>query len=191
MLGTNGHFPYCQLVIGFLRLIGVLNAALWLGGAVFFTLAAGPAFFSPDMEKLLEARNYPYFSVAIEQIIVARYFQFQIACALVALLHLLAEWFYLGRPARTFSFSVIAALLALVLIGGNLVQPRLKQLHATAYALKVPPAGRAAAAASFRAWSNFSELLNFVVIGGLVVYLWRVTNHSDSMRFSSSVKCRG
>ena len=34
-------------------LVAALNAAVWLGGAVFFTFVAGPAFFSPALEPIL------------------------------------------------------------------------------------------------------------------------------------------
>jgi hypothetical protein len=32
-------------MIGVLRIVGLLNVAIWLGASVFFTLAVGPAFF--------------------------------------------------------------------------------------------------------------------------------------------------
>ena len=36
-----------------LRFIGVMNAALWFGAALFFTFAIAPAFSSPEMKRLL------------------------------------------------------------------------------------------------------------------------------------------
>ena len=36
-----------------IQLVGALNAAVWLGGTVFFTFIAGPAFFSADLEPIL------------------------------------------------------------------------------------------------------------------------------------------
>jgi len=59
-------------VIGFLRCIGLLNAAIWFGAGIFFTFGAGPAIFSSDMQKLLEA-YYPSYSGMIAQIVIARY----------------------------------------------------------------------------------------------------------------------
>jgi uncharacterized membrane protein len=36
-----------------IQLIAALNAAIWLGGAVFFTFIAGPAVFSSELETIL------------------------------------------------------------------------------------------------------------------------------------------
>ena len=35
-----------------LRFIGVLNAAVWLGAALFFTFAVGPAFFTDEVKSM-------------------------------------------------------------------------------------------------------------------------------------------
>jgi hypothetical protein len=168
-----------------------MNAAVWLGAAVFFTAGAGPAFFSTDMETVLGTANYPYYSGAIAEILLARYFHFLAVCAVIAWVHLLAEWLYLGRPARKFSFSLLAVLLALVLAGGTWLQPRLRKLHQTRYALNTQPSERESAAGSFRAWHAVAQLLNLVMVGGLAVYVWRAANPSDAPRFISSVKFRG
>jgi hypothetical protein len=178
-------------VISCLRFIGLLNAAIWLGAAVFFTLGAQFACISPKMEALLKAGNFPFYSVAIEQIIMARYFIFLYLTAAIALLHLLAEWLYMGRPTRKFSLVLLAGLLALVLIGGVWVEPRLKKLHATRYAANMQPDQREAAAKSFRLWQAGSQVIDLAMIAGLVVYVWRIANPSDAPRFISSIKFRG
>jgi Domain of unknown function (DUF4149) len=178
-------------VIGFLRFIGVINAAVWLGGTLFFTVIARPALGSPDMQALLGAGNFPYFSGAVAQLLLARCFHFQITCAVIAWCHLLAEWLYLGRPVRNFSFSLLAALLVCVLLGGYWLQPRLKRLHNLQYAVNVQPASREFAAKSFRVWHAVSQGVNLLMIGGLIIYVWRAANPSDKLRFVSSVKFRG
>jgi hypothetical protein len=168
-----------------------MNAAVWLGAAVFFTFGAGPAFFSPDMQAVLGQKNYPYFSGAIAQVVLARYFRLNLVCAVIALAHLLAEWLYMGRPARKFSLGLLAGLLLLILIGGGALQPHLKTLHVRRYALNALPAARESAARSFRVWHALAQFLNVVMIGGLVIYVWRVTNPRDTLRFVSPVKFRG
>jgi Domain of unknown function (DUF4149) len=178
-------------VIGFLRFIGIINAAIWLGGTVFFALFAEPAFFSPDMHALLEAKNFPYFSGAIAQIVAERYYHFHLICAVIAFLQLLAEWLYLGRPGRKVSFSLLAGLLVLGLFGDHWLQPKLKTLHRTRFLVSAQPAEREAAARSFGAWQMVDHLLELCVIGGLIVYVWRAANPSDTLRFVSSVKFRG
>jgi hypothetical protein len=178
-------------VIAFLRFIGLLNAAVWLGTTVFFTFGARPVSVSSGVEALLGAKNFPYFSGAFEQLVTARYFSVLSLTAVIALLHLMAEWLYMGRPARKFSLALLAGLLTLVLMGGMWVEPRLKKLHTVRYAVNTQPDQRDAAAKSLRLWQAGSQVINLVMIAGLVVYVWRVANPSDAPRFISSVKFRG
>src|SRR5258705_13920872 len=111
-----------------------MNSAVWLGGAVFFTAAIWPSFSSAAMQDALrQPNNFPYFAGAIELALLPRYFHFLIFCAMIALLQVLAEWLYLGRPARKLSFSLLIALLGLALVGGSGLQPMLKALHKTRY----------------------------------------------------------
>ena len=168
-----------------------MNAAIWLGAVVFFTVTAGPACVSPEVGKLLGAKNFPFFSGAFAQLIMARYFVFLSISAMIALLHLLAEWLYMGRPTRKTSMILLAGLLALVLIGGSWLEPHMKQLHTSRYAPVAPPAEREAAAQSFYYWQAGMLTLNVLMLAGLVVYVWRVANPSDAPRFISSVKFRG
>lgn len=175
-------------MIGFLRFVGILNAAVWFGGAVFFTFSAGLAPFSPEMKSLLGANNFPYFSGAIAQIVIARYFHLQLACGLVAVLHLLAEWLYLGKYPRAFQVGLLIGLCSAALAGGCWLQPKLKVLHATKYGINTQPEVREAADRSFRAWHGVSQVLNLLVVGGLATYLWRTANPSDPTRFVSAVK---
>jgi len=179
-------------VIGFLRFIGVMNAAVWLGAAVFFTVGAGPAIFSSDLNAALgHPPNFPYFSGVIAGVVLVRYYYFNLICALVALAHLLGEWLYLGRPGRKFSLGLLLGLLAIVWINGGLLGPHLRQLHTRHYAGNVQPAERLAAGRSFRIWHVVGQFLNTVLIGGLVVRVWRVSNPADDVRFVSSMKFRG
>jgi hypothetical protein len=82
--------------------VGILNAAVWFGTAIFFSFGVGLAPFSQEMKNLLGQANYPYFSGAIAQILIARYLNFQVVCAAVAALHLAAEWLYLGKRPYKF-----------------------------------------------------------------------------------------
>jgi len=168
--------------------VGVLNAAVWLGGAIFFTFGAGLVPFSAEMKDLLGPNNYPYFSGAIAQLFIARYFHFQLVCCVVAVLHLLAEWLYLGRFPRKLQAGLLIGLCSAVLVGGYWLQPKLKALHATKYAVNPRPETREAAGRSFRAWHGVSQVVNLVLVGGLAAYLWRAANPSDPTRYVSAVK---
>jgi hypothetical protein len=180
-------------VIGLLRFIGVINAAVWLGGAFFCLLEIRPSLFSPEMGGLLGASNssfFPYFSGALAQTVIRYCLGFQVVCAVIAWFQLLAEWLYLGRPSRRFSFSVLAGLAVLVLVNSAWLQPRLREFH-TARFRAAQTTEREAAARSYRLWQPVSDALQLFVIGGLLVYIWRVTNPPDPARFVSSVKFRG
>jgi hypothetical protein len=178
-------------VIGFLRFFGVLNAAVWLGGAVYHAVIAHPAMFAEETATLLQPRNFPFFSRALEQILSTRYFHFLIVCSLVALVHLVAEWLYLGRPARKLSFALIILLFSLAFTSSVWLRPKLRSLHYAAYAAGATQAERVRADRSFRTWNTISTTLNFVIIGGLITYLWRTTHPADPPHFITSVKFRG
>lgn len=175
-------------MIGFLRFVGILNAAVWFGTAIFFSFGVGLAPFSHEMKSLLGPNNYPYFSGAIAQILIARYFQFQVACAFVAVLHLLAVWLYLGKRPHKFQAGLLVGLFAVSLLGGYWLQPKMKTLHATKYAVNNRPEVRLAADRSFRAWHGVSQVVNLLVMAGLTIYLWRSANPSDPTRFVSAAK---
>jgi Domain of unknown function (DUF4149) len=180
-------------VIALLRFIGVMNAAVWLGAAVFFVVGASPAISSTETQSLLGQKFFPYFSGAILQIVQTRYFHLHLACSVVAVLHFLGEYLYLGRRVEKFSVALLIGLLTLSVLGGSWLQPKLQKLHATRYLAdaRVTPEERQNAAKAFNFWRGVSQLLNFMMIGGLVVYVWSVANPSDAPRFVSAGKFRG
>lgn len=173
-----------------LRFIGITNAAVWLGASVFFVAAARPAFSSQEMESLLGLKNFPYFSGAIVQIVLTRFFSLQLACGLVAVLHFVAEYLYLGRRLEKFSVGLLAILVGFSVFGSSWLGPRLHELQETRYR-NPAVAEREKAAKTFRFWNGFSQLMNVVTVGGLIIYVWRVTNPPDSPRFVSAGKFRG
>jgi hypothetical protein len=190
-LGTRSLFRYAAAVIGFMRFVGVLNAAVWLGAAIFYTIATGPAMESADMQRLVGANSFSYFSTAIGQILMARMFRFHAACGAIALLHLAAERLYLGRPARKFWLGLLAGLFVLGLAGSVWICPSLDRFNQAQYAVNYRAEQRQAAAKSFRLWHGVVQAINVLIIGGLGVYLWRVTNPTDAPRFVSAIKFRG
>jgi hypothetical protein len=68
--GTSPHIDVSTI----LRAIGLLNLSIWFGAGIYFTVSAGPAAFSQDMKDLLGPTNYPYFSGAIAQLMIGRFF---------------------------------------------------------------------------------------------------------------------
>jgi hypothetical protein len=178
-------------VIGFLRFLGILNAGVWLGAAIFVTVGAAPAIFSQEMKDLLGAKYYPSFSGSIAQIVIARYFRLQVICCFLALVHVLAEWLYCGKTPRKLRLSLLIGLVSVSLVGDYGFQPKIKELHHVKYSPAATPAQREAAAQSLRAWHGLSQSVNLLMLVGLTVYLWRLTNPPDEPRFLNAAKIRG
>jgi succinate dehydrogenase hydrophobic anchor subunit len=168
-----------------------MNAAVWLGTAIFFTFGAEPACFSTDMRAALQLpAGQSYFPGAISGVVMGHYYGLMMACAVVALLHFLAEWVYLGRPRRKFSFGLVAALFVLTLIGSRAVEPSLVHFNSKHYRA-AQPAERESAGKNFRILRVTGIALNVLIIGGLVVYVSRVSSPSDTLRFMRPVQFRG
>ncbi len=165
--------------------MGILNAAVWCGSAIF--LAVGlPAVFSPGLKQLLTAPGVGFAAEAL----VARFFVVQYWCGAIALAHLAAEWLYAGRPARSVNLGLVMGLLAVALVGGLWVQPRMQQLHKLHYF--GPSADqRERAGKTFALWHGAWESISLLVIGGLIVYLWRVSAPTEHQRSGNFSKIRG
>src|SRR5580700_399780 len=129
-----------------------------------------PAVFSPELKKLLTEPGVGFAAEAV----VARFFVLQYWCGAIALAHLLAEWIYCGRPVRRFNLALVLGLLALALAGGLWAQPKMRTLHEVKYFGKTPEQ-QAQAGKAFALWHGAAESVNLLVIGGLIIYLWRVS----------------
>jgi hypothetical protein len=175
-------------VILLLRFIGVVNAAVWFGAAAFFTFAVAPTFFTPEMKKLLG----DIYGGLVAQLVLERYFMLHYWCGGVALLHLLAEWVYLGKALQRVMLWLLIGILGLGLLGGLWLQPKLKRLHQIKYGRSdlFTSAQKASATRSFRVWHGVSQAMNLLVLGGLVVYYWRTVHPNEGPRFVSATKFR-
>jgi hypothetical protein len=174
-------------VTGFLRFFGLLNAAVWLGGVISFTFALGPAFFSKEMTAIIRV---PYNGIAA-QIIIHRFFILINCCGAIALLHLFLEKLYLGKMVERLTLVALLVAISLGLSGGFLLQPKLKKLHLQKYSAQVSTEIRTGAERSFRIWHGVSQTMNLFMLGGLLVYFWRISNPPGASRFSSAGKFRG
>lgn len=177
-----------------IRFIGILNASIWLGAAVFFTFAAQGTFFSGEIKS---TGLHSFWPGVMAQLFIARYFQLQCICGVVALAHLLAEWVYLGRALHRFTLGLLLGLLLVGMAGSLWLQPKMKALHLIKYSMgpdykPVPMADalRIQAAQSFGRWHAASSIVNLIALGGLVFYLWRVTHPPDNLRFVGAPKFR-
>lgn len=189
MLGTPGGLAYRRPVIGLLRVVGLVNAAVWFGATVFFLWAAEPALTqSPEIRQLLEPRNFPYYSVALAQLVAVRFFHLYILCSVVALLHLTVEWLYLGKYPQRRWLTLVLFLSLAGLLQSFWLQPRLQSLHHGQFSSTATQ--REQDRRTFHTWQSLAHGLNVLLACGLGVYLWRVANPADPMRFVGASKFR-
>lgn len=171
---------------GLLRFVGILNAALWLGAAVFCSTTLLVAMNSREAVALLGTRYFDQVSSGLLQIIFTRLYYLQIICAVVAWAHLAAEWMYLGRLPRRFWLGLLSLLFVVSLVGGLWLCPKLATVHRAWYAAPSP----AAAPHDFRVWNGVFQAVNLLMIGGIGGYFWRITHPQDEPRFVVPSKFR-
>lgn len=170
-------------MINFLRFVGVVNAAIWFGASIF-VLVGVPALFSAQLEEVL---SKPHVGLAA-QALLARFFILQYCCGAIALVHLVAEIFLLGRRPRPGTVGVLAMLITFSLVGGFWFQPRIHDLHFAKYSGAMEK--REQAAKSLALWHGVAQSTNLLVVLGLITYLWRVTGSTETARFASFSKKR-
>ena len=150
-----------------------MNAAVWLGASLFFTFGVAQAVFSPEMKELVK---HPFYPGAIAQILFKRFFYLQYGCATVAIVLYLWETLYRGRKFERFTFGLLVGLLAVALVGGVWLQPKLKTLHQTRYSLSSTEAEKENAAKLFGPLHGASQAVNLFVMLGLFYYFWKLTS---------------
>ncbi len=168
----------------------MLNAAVWLGAAVFCSTALLVAMNSRDTMALLGTQYFGQVSGALTQIIFTRLFSLHILVAILAWLHMIAEWMYLGRIPRRFWVALLTLLFTTSLLGSLWLCPKLTRLQRAQYAPNLVPAIQAAAQRSFNVWEGVFQAVNVLMIGGIAIYFWRVTHLQDEPRFVSPSKFR-
>lgn len=173
--------------------MGLVNAALWLGASVFFTLAVGTAFFS---EKGLAVFGGPqnaaaarYYAGAMAQVVLERYFLMQQICGAIALVHISISWIYTGRPLHRTIISLVLAAFLIGCLEAHWVQPKLHGLHRTMYGFdRVTVAQANQARKSFGLWHGFSQILNLVAVISITGYFWRLNRVESGPRFTTQTK---
>ena len=170
---------YDATVQPFIRFVGIINITVWLGAAVFFTVAAGPAFFSAEMLSFLEER----FARRTAEVIVQRYLLLQQWCAAIALLHVLVEYLYSGRQVDRWCLGLLSVIFLVALIGSYWVLPHTHELHLIMYSVTSTVAQQESARSRFALIHGASYFVNFLIIAGLIYYLWRLTRLGQTTRF--------
>ena len=177
-------------MIGLLRLVGVLNAAVWFGAAIFLTFFVAPTIFSPDLKRHIGEVWQGFIATRLLE----RYFVVQYVCSIIALVHAFAEWIYVGKPLHRPTMIVLATITIFVFAGGLWLQPKMKMLHEVKYGygrgVNTPVEQREQAAKSFGALHGLSSTINLIAVCGLVFYVWRLTAVPNGPRFVPTSKFR-
>ncbi len=193
-MASRGEFSSVNEVIVFLRFLGVINVAVWLGTGVFFTFVVWPAFASDAMLGIFarfgRAAGEAYGTAAFLELL-DRYFLVQAVCASVALFHLAVEWLYTGKPVRKSTLGLIGGLLAMGALGYYVFQPKMKENHVIRYNHANPAADREAAKDAYAIVRGVTQVLNILMIVGTGVYAWRVSRSNPTPRFSSPARFNG
>jgi Domain of unknown function (DUF4149) len=167
-----------------------VNAAIWFGAAIFFTGVVGPAIFSPEMHKLFGETAFSYYAGGVAQIIIRRYLLLQIICGAIALGHLFMEKVALQRQITRFTLALLLILFSLGLCGGFIIYPKMEALRQTMYFGQTPDQ-KQRARATFGAYHGASQVINLVMIGGLLVYLVRLNRPVETRSYGGVSKFRG
>lgn len=157
-----------------------MNAAVWFGGAVFFSFVAAPGLFQPALKRLL----HDYYVGSVAQLLQERYFLFHLVCGGIALLHTLALRLLRHRESQRAVLGVLGGILLLSLIGKFLLLPTMSSLFQAKYSAPTWQQ-RGQAEASFRRWHAASQVLNLFVLGGLGFYLWRMAGAMEENRYAT------
>ena len=174
---------------GFIRFLGIFNIAVWAGGSLFFSFLAGSVFFSPEVIRFTPA---PYNGL-VAQAMLERFFLLHYICGILAISHLLLEWFIKQSvfPKRPVSF--IAILLLLALLGGKLISPKLNVWHQQKYQFQIKTEGNPPmiefkpysketiqnAKLNFSIWHGISQIVNLIMLIMLIYHFWKSLHHSS------------
>jgi len=174
-------------VLFFLRCIGIINAAIWLGAAFFSCIILAPALASESMQAILP----PSHTGRAWQIVLERYFILQYWCGGIAVVHLLAEWLYTGRPLKPWSVYLALSLLGLGLAGGLWLRPKVTRLHLDLYGARSTPQQRENARRPLRNWEGVLQVCQGLAALGLVVHLVQTSAPVGAPRFLNANKFKG
>lgn len=179
------------MVIGLLRFVGLLNAAVWFGTIAFQLFVSEPLSGSAVMERLLGPKSFPYFSAAISQAISSRCYTLFLVCSVIALLHIGAEWLYFGKHPTRSALVLVFGLFLGGLFQSRTLEPRLQRVLVERYSGAVPATQHDRATASFRLLHGVSITFNLILLAGLYQYLWRVANPPGQLRFVGATQPSG
>ncbi len=171
----------------FLRLVGITNAAVWLGAVVFYSLGVAPALSSVEVSRILPS----LYGEAVAHVVLERYFTLHCWCGGIALMHLLLECLYAGKPLRRGVLYLVLILWGWGLLGSFWLQPELRRLHLDRYGVRSTPAQRQRAVQPYRLWQSFFHASNVLANLGVLLYVLHVASPWTPPRFVRGSKFKG
>mgnify|MGYP006101175489 FL=1 len=182
-LGMAPSVPLDRGVPGFLRFMGLFNAAVWVGGSVFFSFLAAPVFFTPEVTAFAPKPA----NGLIAQAVLGRYFMLHIICGTIASLHLLIEWLYNGGGFPKRAIAIVCVLLGLALFGGKFISPKLTVWHQQKHQVQLKSDGGLTmikleadvvqnAERKFAVWHGVSQIVNLAMVTLLIWRFWHLTH---------------
>ncbi len=185
-LGTEVVSSYRPPVITFLRFVGVMNAAVWLGGSAFHLLAVAPFFATPAVRWVLGDVHATGAGLMLWQ----RFYVLQYTCLTVSFLHHIAEWVYIGRPISRATGWMLGTLLVLALLGNLELDRAVVPAHWARGNPRATPEDRARAERGYPLWSTLWLSTNGALGLVVLVFSWRVLTASHGPRFVTQTKFR-
>ena len=185
-LGTGLDLSYGADVISFLRFVGVMNAAVWLGGSAFHLFAAAPFFGSEAVRWLLGDLHASGTGLMLWQ----RFYLLQYLCMGIAWLHLLAEWVYLGRGVSRFNGWVLSAILCIAVTSHAEMSLAVEKAHWNRRNARVTAEERDRAARVYPLWSGVWTATNAVLGLAVLAFSWRTLTASHGPRFMTQTRFR-
>lgn len=173
-------------MITFLRFVGVMNAAVWLGGSAFQLLAVAPFFATPASRWLLGDLH----AGGVGLMLWHRFYTLQYLCLGVSVLHHAAEWVYIGRPMARLNAILLGVILALSLLGDQTLQRAVTPAHWTRGNTHASPQDRARAERVYPLWTTAWEVTNGLLCALVLLNSWRTLTASHGPRFVTQTKFR-
>jgi hypothetical protein len=178
-------------VIAFLRFIGLMNAAVWFGAVVVFAALISPALASPEIVDLFGVARSPMpaaYAGLVGELVIAKFVWIHFICGGVAAVHLLVEWLYTGKAIRTLILYLAMLLITMGLLNGLILYPKMQDLHRTRYNRTVPAEKQLKAATMFSGLRQATEIIHWIMVGGLLLYTWKIATPGEQPRFNSTRK---
>lgn len=173
-------------MISFLRFVGVMNAAVWLGASLYHLLAVGPFFSTAAARWVLGEPQ----ATGAGLMLWHRLYTLQYLCVGVAWAHLLTEWVYLGRGPSRFQGWMLSLMLTLTLAGDLELRHGVEPAHWTRLNAKANAEEKARAQRNYPLWSALWMSTQAGLTLAVILFSSRTLMATPGPRFMTQGKFR-